>query len=171
MRYMSSGDDSIHAMVCVSVENACVSVLEYHKLHLSQNKIVRWKKRFSVITSMDLPLATITPWYTYFPAWVSNLTQKVSLQPIGWSPREFLQSTQTNHSPVGTQKQNHTNVFKRSIKHASPKLCSEHNRWFQGPKLRRKAVPLLYPPECERLVVPLCVGSRDITFLVIMPVF
>ena len=57
---MSFGDNSIHAVVCVSVENACVSVLEYHKLHLSQNKIVRWK-RFSVITSTDLPLATITP--------------------------------------------------------------------------------------------------------------
>ena len=46
--------------VC-QLKNACVEVLEYHKLHVSQNKIVRWKKRFSVITLMDAPLATITP--------------------------------------------------------------------------------------------------------------
>ena len=50
----------------------------------------------------------------------------------------------------------------------SPKLCSECNRRFQGPKLRSKAVPLLYPPKCERLMVPLCIGLRYIKFLMII---
>ena len=48
---MSSGDASIHSMVCVSVEG-CLGF---------GNKIIRQRKRYSVIASMDAPLATITP--------------------------------------------------------------------------------------------------------------
>jgi len=54
----------VHIPWCAYLlKNASVGVLKYHKLHVSQDKIVRWRKRFSVITSTDTALATITSGY------------------------------------------------------------------------------------------------------------
>jgi len=51
----------VHIPWCACLlKNAGVGVLKYHKLHVSQDKIVRWRKRFSVITLTDAALATIT---------------------------------------------------------------------------------------------------------------
>ena len=70
----------------------------------------------------------------------------------------------------------HTNCLQRlqnlnlslSIKHVSPKFCSECCRRSQGPNLGWKAVPLLYPLECERLMPPLRLNLGYIKFTVIM---
>ena len=55
-----------------------------------------------------------------------------------------------------------------SIKHVNPKFCSECGRQSQGPNLGWKAVPLLYPLECERLMPTLRLNLGYIKFTVIM---